>query len=149
MAQTSATRKPAAKSPAKRTPAAKPAAKRSPAAKPAARRSPAARTMSSRERPTATTRAKPAIDRTAKLSGEVLARVEKSQRVAIEAVRKFVDTVDQALPALPHGDGPSRRQEVVDSALEMADRLVHTQYDFIRQVIDDAAKSLSRSDDAK
>jgi hypothetical protein len=51
--------------------------------------------------------------------------------------------IDQALPAL--GEGPSRRQEIVDSAMEMADRLVHTQYDFIRKVIDGAGKSLRRS----
>lgn len=61
--------------------------------------------------------------------------------------RPFVDTVDQALPA--QGEGPSRRQEVIDSAMEMADRLVHTQYEFIRNVIDSAAKSLSRSDGSK
>ena len=67
---------------------------------------------------------------------------EKAQRAAIEAVRKFVDTVDEALPA--HGERPSRRQEIIDSAMEMADRLVHTQYDFIRKVMDNAGKSLSR-----
>jgi len=88
-----------------------------------------------------------AIDRTTELSDEVLDSVEKGQRAAIEAVRKFVDTVDEALPA--HGEGPTRRQEIVDSAMEMADRLVHTQYDFIRKVIDSAGKSLSRSDGAK
>ena len=60
-------------------------------------------------------------------------------------MRKFVDTVDHTLPALPHGEGPSRRQEIVDSALEMADRLVHTQYDFIRKVVQSAGKSLGES----
>jgi hypothetical protein len=87
------------------------------------------------------------IDRTAEMSDEVLESVEKGQRAAIEAVRKFMDTVDHALPA--HGDGPSRRQEIVDSAMEMTDRLVHTQYDFIRKVIDSAAKPLSRSGNGK
>ncbi len=81
------------------------------------------------------------------MSDEVLESVEKGQRAAIEAVRKFMDTVDHALPA--HGEGPSRRQEIVDSAMEMTDRLVHTQYDFIRKVIDSAAKPLSRSGDGK
>ena len=88
-----------------------------------------------------------AIDQTTKLSEEVLDSVEKGQRTAIEAVRKFVDTVDQALPAL--GEGPSKRQEIVDSAMEMADRLVHTQYDFIRKVIDSAGKSLRGADGEK
>jgi hypothetical protein len=87
------------------------------------------------------------VDRTAELSEEVLESLEAAQWAAIEAVREFVDTVDQALPGL--GVAPSRRQEIVDSAMEMADRLVHTQYDFIRKVIDRAAESLSRSDGEK
>jgi hypothetical protein len=88
-----------------------------------------------------------AVDRTAELSDEVLKSLESGQRTAIEAVRKFVDTVDQALP--PRGETPSRRQDVIDSAMEMADRLVHVQYDFIRKVVANAGKSLGGSDDGK
>ena len=85
-------------------------------------------------------RARSAVSGTTDLSEDVLKSVEDAQRAAIEAVHKFVDTVDKALP--PRGQGPSRRQDVVDSALEMADRLVHTQYDFLRKVVDSAGKSL-------
>jgi hypothetical protein len=106
--------------------------KRSPAKAPAATR-----------RREATSRPTTVVDRTEKLSEDVLDSVEKGQRAAIEAVRKFIDTVDQALPA--HGEGPSKRQDIVDSAMEMADRLVHTQYDFIRKVIESAAKPLGSS----
>jgi hypothetical protein len=89
-----------------------------------------------------------AVDRTAELSGEVLKSVESGQRAAIEAVRKFVDTVDEKLPSL--GDEhPSRRQEIIDAALELAARLVHTQYDFLRKVVDSAGKTLSRADGGK
>ncbi len=88
-----------------------------------------------------------AVDRTAELSDEVLKSLESGQRAAIEAVRKFVDTVDHALPA--RGETPSKRQDVIDSAMEMADRLVHVQYDFIRKVVANAGKSLGKSDDAK
>ncbi len=88
-----------------------------------------------------------AVDRTTELSDEVLKSVESGQRSAIEAVHKFVDTVDQALPL--HGEGPSRRQDVIDAAMEMADRLVHTQYDFLRKVVGDAGKSLRRSENGK
>jgi hypothetical protein len=123
-------------------------ARRSPGAKaPATRkRSPAAKAAATRKRTTTAPRPATAVDRTKDLSEEVLDSLEKGQRAAIEAVRKFVDTVDQALPALPHGEGPSKRQEIVDSALEMADRLVHAQYDFIHKVIDSASKSLTKSD---
>jgi len=123
-------------------------ARRSPAAKPPAtrKRSPAAKAPVTRKRTTTAARPATAVGKTKELSEEVLDSLESGQRAAIEAVRKFVDTVDDTLPALPHGEGPSKRQEIVDSALEMADRLVHTQYEFIHKVIDSAGKSLSKSD---
>jgi len=123
-------------------------AKRSPAAKPPAtsKRSPAAKAPTARKRTTTAPRPAGKVDRTKELSEEVLDSLEKGQRAAIEAVRNFIDTVDHALPALPHGEGPTKRQEIVDSALEMADRLVHAQYDFIHKVIDSAGKSLTKSD---
>ena len=84
-----------------------------------------------------------AVERTTELSDEVLQSVESGERAAIDAVRKFVDTVDEKLPSL--GDEhPSTRQDIIDAALELADRLVHTQYDFLRNVVDSAGKSVSR-----
>jgi hypothetical protein len=88
-----------------------------------------------------------AVERTTELSEDVLQSLDAGARTAIEAVRKFVDTVDKALPR--NGKGPSRREEITDSALEMAQRLIHTQADFLRKVVDSAGKSLTRSDDAK
>jgi hypothetical protein len=89
------------------------------------------------------------VDRTAELSDEVLKSLESGSRAAIEAVRKFVDVVDEALPALPHGERPSRRREIVDAAMDMADRLVKTQYEFLRSVVKDAATAVSREEDEK
>lgn len=83
-----------------------------------------------------------AVDRTSELSDEVLKSLESGQRAAIEAVRKFIDTVDEALPAI--GERPSRRQKIIDGAMEMAERLTHTQYAFLRDVVQDAGKALSR-----
>ena len=82
-----------------------------------------------------------AAARTAELSEDVLKAVEGGQRAALDAVRKFVDTVDEAIPAI--GDRPSRREQVIDAALEMADRLVTTQYDFLRSAVRSAGRSLS------
>ena len=104
-------------------------------------RSKAAKPTATPRRPAATSRSKAAVKR-AGLSDDVLESVEAGQRAAIDAVHKFVDTVDRTLP---HGEGPSGRQEIVDSAMEMADRLVHTQYDFIRKVVDSAGKTLGGS----
>jgi hypothetical protein len=88
------------------------------------------------------------VDRTTEVSEEVFASVESGQRAAIKAVRKFVDTVDERLPSL--GDEhPSRRQDIIDAALEMADELVHTEYNFLSKVARSAGKALGRVDPAK
>jgi hypothetical protein len=83
-----------------------------------------------------------AVERSAELSEDVLQELEDGARSALDAVRSFLVTVDEALP--PHGDGPSGREQIADSALEMAQRLVHTQAEFLRKVVDSAGKSLSR-----
>ncbi len=89
------------------------------------------------------------VDRSSELSDDVLKSLESGSRAAIEAVRKFVDVVDEALPALPHGERPSRRREIVDAAMDMADRLVKTQYEFLRNVVQSAATTVSREEDEK
>ena len=91
--------------------------------------------------------AQSAVKRTGELSDDMLQYLDDGAQSAIEAVRKFVETVDRALP--PRGEGPSRREEITDSALEMAQRLVRAQADFLRKVVDSAGKSLTRSDDTK
>jgi hypothetical protein len=83
------------------------------------------------------------VERTAELSERVLKEVKSGQESAIEAVRRFMESVDKALP--PHGENPSRRQEVIDSALEMSEKLVQTQYDFLRNVVHSAGETLGAS----
>ena len=116
---------------------------------PKTKRRPAAKKRAATAKPSATRGkrdAASAVDRTAELSEDVFQELEDGAQSAIEAVRKFLQTVDEALP--PHGEGPTRREEVTDSALEMAQRLVHTQADFLRKVVDSAGRSL-RSPDSK
>ena len=88
------------------------------------------------------------VDRTAKLSDELLKSFETSERAAIEAIGQFMITLEEALP-----HEVTRTSEVAkkitESGLEMTDRLVHTEYDLLRDVVDSTAKSLSRHDGAK
>lgn len=88
------------------------------------------------------TRTRTRADRAHHVSEDVFTEVEAGQRAAIQAVKKFVDTVDHTLP--PEGEEPSRRQTVVDAAMDMADRLVQVQYEFLRKVVRSAGKSLER-----
>jgi hypothetical protein len=123
------------------------------AAKP--RRRPAATKETATRKPSAARRRRGAriekrdarIERNTELSEDVLRSLDAGAQSAIEAVRKFVETADRVLP--PRGEGPSRREELADSALEMAQRLIHTQAEFLQKVVDSAGKSLTRSNDAK
>ena len=81
------------------------------------------------------------------LSEQVLESVKAGEQAALEALRKFVETVDQVLPRL--GEAPSWRQQVIDSGLEMAESLVQAQYDFLRNVVSSAGKSLGASPPAE
>jgi hypothetical protein len=114
------------------------------------RRAPARKAAAPPKRPAESKGPKQASagDRTTELSNEVLKWLESGQRAMIDALRKFVDTIDEKVPAL--GDEhPSKRQEIIDAALEMMDRLVQAQYDLLRRAVDNAGKSLSRPGDRK
>lgn len=100
-----------------------------------------------RTSPEETTDQKSTVDRTVDLSQDVLKSLEAGQRAAIEAVRKFVETVDEALPTI--GGRPSRREAVIDAALELTDKLVTTQYEFLHSVVRDAGRSLSKPSGTK
>ena len=86
------------------------------------------------------TEKKTVVERAAGLSDEVLESVEAGRRAAIEAVRKFVDTVDEVTPALVDA---SRRKTIVDAALDLADSLVTTRVEFLRSVVRSASEVLS------
>jgi hypothetical protein len=89
-----------------------------------------------------------AVDRTTKLSDEVLKSLEASERAAIEALGQFVISIEEALPQEVAGTSDVAKK-ITESGLQMADRLVHTQHDFLRNVIDSTAKSLRVGDGAK
>lgn len=85
-------------------------------------------------------------DRPMELSEEVLEEIKAGQEAAIEAVRKFAQSVDKTLEGT---ESPSEAEEIVDSALKMADQLVETQYSFLKKVVQSAGESLGASSDAK
>jgi hypothetical protein len=89
-----------------------------------------------------------AVDRGAELSDGVLKSLEASERAALEAVGEFVITIEEALPQEVASTSDVAKK-ITESGFEMADRLVHTMNDFVRKVIDSAAKSLISHDGAK
>jgi len=78
-------------------------------------------------------------ERSVELSEEILEEIKDGQEAAIEAVRGFVGSVDETLSG---SASPSQVEEIVDSALKMADKLVETQYDFLKKVVHSAGESV-------
>lgn len=85
------------------------------------------------------------VDRTADLTEGVFKAVEAGQRAAIDAVRKFVETIDKTIPEVVAS--PSQRQTVIDAALDMADKLVTTQYNFLSSIVRNVDRSVSKTED--
>lgn len=85
-------------------------------------------------------------DRSVELSEEVLEEIKEGQEAAIDAVRGFVGNVDQTLAG---SASPSQVEEIVDSALKMADKLVETQYDFLKKVVHSAGESVGAGEEAE
>ena len=79
-------------------------------------------------------------ERASGLSDARFESLEARRRDALEAVRKFVDTVDEAIPNLVD---PSIRKKIVDSALELADKLGTTQLGFMRNVSGSVSEALT------
>jgi hypothetical protein len=82
---------------------------------------------------------KTVADRVETLSDEVLESIQAGQRTVMDAVRKFVDTLDEVVPNLVD---ESARKKVLDGALDMVDQLVTTQLELLRKVVGSAGEAL-------
>lgn len=65
------------------------------------------------------------------------------QHAAAEALRKFRETVDEAIPEAVQ----PLRAKLVDAAIELADKLVAAQYQFNRNLVRSADRALTKSDE--
>jgi hypothetical protein len=84
---------------------------------------------------------KTVAERAADLSDEVLESVGTGRQSAIEAVRKFVDTLDEAIPNLVD---PALRKKILDAALDLADQLGTTTNEFVRSIARSASETLHK-----
>jgi hypothetical protein len=99
---------------------------------PTTKRRPAARKQAPTRKPRAAD-ATSAVELTTQLSEDVVKLLEDGAQTALVPVRMFLDTVDKAMPV--DVVGLSKRREVVDAALEMTKRLLHVQYDLMRDAL--------------
>ncbi|MCV7079683.1 hypothetical protein [Mycobacterium szulgai] len=77
------------------------------------------------------------MPRWAEISDDVLQSVETGRTQAIEAVRKFVDHMDDVIPE------QSRRKTVVDAALTLAEELMTARIEFLRSVVRSAGEAMN------
>ncbi len=86
-----------------------------------------------------------AVERATEFSDDVLKAMEDNSRAVLDAVERFLISVEEALPQVEIVRGVEKR--ITQSALDMVKQLVSTQSDFLRRVVDSAGSSLSRSKD--
>jgi hypothetical protein len=78
----------------------------------------------------------------AELTDEVRDSAKAGQHAASQALRKFRDTVDEAIPESVQ----PLRNKIVDAALELADNLVNAQYKFQKSLLETADRAFTKSD---
>lgn len=88
-----------------------------------------------------------AAERASDLSEEVLKRIEARQLAAIEAVRKLVDRLDDAVPDLV--DDPSARKKVVGAIGDYYEQLTTTTNAYLRSAVRGASEVVSNTGDPK
>ena len=104
--------------------------------------------MASEQEPTSGVGSTGAVERVTELSDEMVRALEDSARSAVEAVGRFVVTLEEALPQEVESTSGVAKT-ITESALEMVHQLIHTQSELLRKTVDSAGKSLSRSEGEK
>jgi archaellum component FlaC len=84
------------------------------------------------------------VERATHFSDEVVHAMEDNGRAVLEAVERFLVSVEDALPQVEIMRGVEKK--ITKSALEMVKQLVSTQSDFVRKLVDSAGDTLSRSE---
>ena len=83
---------------------------------------------------------KTVVERAANLSDEMLESVDAGRQTVIDAVRKFVSTLEEATPALAD---PSRRKAVIDATVDLTDELSKALIELVRSVMAGASDALT------
>ena len=76
-------------------------------------------------------------------NARLIGSIEQAEQVSLEAVRRFLDKVDEAFPNLSD-DKP--RRKVIDSAFEMTEHLVAAATRFAENVVDITQRAVDESE---
>ena len=88
------------------------------------------------------------------LQDQFLSIVQKSQEIALEAIKTMVDTVQTITPRIPAVDVPfadklPKPQDVVASGYDFAEKLLSTQRKFADEVVKAAAPLMPGTSESK
>ena len=86
------------------------------------------------------TEKKTVVERAAGLSDDMLESVDAGRQAVIEAVRKFVGTLEEETPAVVDA---SRRKAVIDAAVDLTDELSKALIELLRSVMAGASEALT------
>jgi hypothetical protein len=86
------------------------------------------------------TEKKTVAERAVDLSEDVLESVKDRQQTVIEAMRKFVDRLEEALPDL----GEERRKKVLDALVDFAEKVGTTTNDVAAKLVRSASGTLKQ-----
>ena len=87
----------------------------------------------------ATNRARPREDG----ADRIIDSVAEAERTALDAVRRFLDTVNNAFPDV--GPDGGARQRIIDSAFRMTDELVGSSNQFAHRLVKVGADAAKKS----
>jgi hypothetical protein len=76
------------------------------------------------------------------LSLDVVDTVDETERAALDAVRRFVESVDRAIPGGGTKSLPSRRVEIIDAALKMIEQLLGVSNEFAQRLTESVQGAL-------
>ena len=79
---------------------------------------------------------------TADSASRVIDSLRDAEESALEAARKFLDTVDNIFPTLSD-DGP--RRKIIDSAFKMTEQLVGTSNQLAQRIVKATSEALAQS----
>jgi len=86
--------------------------------------------------------ATPEVEKTG--ADRIIESVQDAENTALEAVRRFLDTVNGVFPDVVADGGP--RKKIIDSAFKMTEQLVGTTSQLAQRVVNVGQSALSESE---
>lgn len=80
---------------------------------------------------------------------ELIDSIQDVEKSSLDAVRRFLDTVNDAFPDLTDANGDGPRRKIIDSGFKMAEQLVGATNDLARNVVRVSGEVLEKSENER